>query len=116
MKPKEKQDQDVIEPPPPNDALEEVTNVAGTLVGAAVGIAGGPFGVLAGAVVGSAMGSVAGEAMQRSEHARAQEQAELDEEIGVYETDKDADAQTSFDMSPWADLDEEPAPPPPPKR
>lgn len=70
-----------------DDALEEVTNLAGTIVGAAVGLAAGPIGVVAGAVVGSAVGSLAGMAMYRNERAHDAVDRMLDEEIGVYDGD-----------------------------
>ena len=55
----------------------------GAAAGAAIGAIAGPPGMIAGAVIGGAAGAVAGMAIDRGEEELSQEDAKLDEEIGV---------------------------------
>jgi phage tail tape-measure protein len=57
----------------------------GAIAGAAVGSLAGPVGTAVGAVVGAVAGAIMGAAVENGEAAKAAEDRDLDEEIGVSE-------------------------------
>lgn len=63
----------------------EATAVTGALAGAAAGSLAGPPGIAAGAVIGVAAGAITGLALADDAGRRQEEEARLDQEIGVTE-------------------------------
>ena len=57
--------------------------LAGAAAGAAVGTMAGPVGTVAGAVIGAVVGAAAGAIASENEEAKARDDADLDETIGV---------------------------------
>lgn len=66
---------------PPREADAAMT--VGTLAGAAVGGFAGPPGVVVGSILGALAGIVAGATLQEDDERRAEDEATLDDAIGV---------------------------------
>jgi hypothetical protein len=68
-------------PPPRSEAGPGA--IVGAICGAVIGAIAGPPGIAAGSALGAAMGAAAGAAMFAADHAEAEHDRALDNEIGV---------------------------------